>query len=116
MSGNLFPDPPAESSSELFTAHCDGGSRGNPGPSGYGAVIEDANGRIVAELSGFLGIRTNNYAEYAGLLGVLKWAVEHNVQRLRVISDSELMVKQMQGNYKVSSPIHRPSGSLLRRP
>src|ERR1035441_6197994 len=108
MNQNLFPDPPAEASSELFTAHCDGGSRGNPGPSGYGAVIEDANGRVVAELSQFLGIRTNNYAEYSGLLGVLKWAAEHNVQRLRVISDSELMVKQMQGKYKVASPILRP--------
>ena len=107
MNDSLFPDPAADSG-EWLTAHCDGGSRGNPGPSGYGAVIEDANGRVVAELSGFLGIRTNNYAEYSGLLGVLKWAVEHNVQRLRVISDSELMVKQMQGKYKVASPILRP--------
>jgi probable phosphoglycerate mutase len=108
MNQNLFPAPPAEASSELFTAHCDGGSRGNPGPSGYGAVIEDANGRVVAELSQFLGIRTNNYAEYAGLLGVLKWAIENGAKRLRVISDSELMVKQMQGKYKVASPILRP--------
>jgi probable phosphoglycerate mutase len=108
MNQNLFPDPPAEASSELFTAHCDGGSRGNPGPSGYGAVIEDFQGRVVAELSQFLGIRTNNFAEYSGLLGVLKWAAEHNIQRLRVISDSELMVKQMQGKYKVASPILRP--------
>ena len=106
MTDSLFPDPAL--TAEQYTAHCDGGSRGNPGPSGYGAVIEDANGHVVAELSGFLGIRTNNYAEYSGLLGVLKWAVEHNVQRLRVISDSELMVKQMQGKYKVASPILRP--------
>jgi probable phosphoglycerate mutase len=108
MNQSLFPDPPAEASSELFTAHCDGGSRGNPGPSGYGAVIEDANGRVVAELSQFLGIRTNNYAEYAGLLAVLQWAIENSVKHLRVISDSELMVKQMQGKYKVASPILRP--------
>src|ERR1039457_4943428 len=108
MTGNLFGDPPPTPLEGWHTAHCDGGSRGNPGPSGYGAVIEDANGRVVAELSGFLGIRTNNYAEYSGLLGVLKWAAEHNVQRLHVISDSELMVKQMQGKYKVASPILRP--------
>ena len=108
MNQSLFPDPPAEASSELFTAHCDGGSRGNPGPSGYGAVIEDANGRVVAELSQFLGIRTNNYAEYAGLLAVLQWAIENSVKHLRVISDSELMVKQMQGKYKVASPNLRP--------
>ena len=115
MNQNLFPDPPAEAFSELFTAHCDGGSRGNPGPSGYGAVIEDANGRVVAELSGFLGIRTNNYAEYSGLLAVLQWAIENGTKYLRVISDSELMVKQMQGKYKVASPILRPLFEEARR-
>jgi probable phosphoglycerate mutase len=111
MNESLFPDPTpsaAGTPSPLFTAHCDGGSRGNPGPSGYGAVIEDANGQVVAELSEFLGIQTNNYAEYSGLLGVLRWSVKHNVKHLRVVSDSELMVKQMQGKYKVASPILRP--------
>jgi probable phosphoglycerate mutase len=107
MNENLFPDPSA-AFSEAFTAHCDGGSRGNPGPSGYGAVIEDVKGRIVAELSEYLGIQTNNFAEYSGLLGVLKWGIEHEVKRLRVVSDSELMVKQMQGKYKVASPVLRP--------
>jgi probable phosphoglycerate mutase len=107
MNDSLFPDP-SEASSELFTAHCDGGSRGNPGPSGYGAVIEDSKGRVLAELSEFVGIQTNNFAEYSGLLGVLRWAVEHNVKRLCVVSDSELMVKQMQGKYAVKSPILRP--------
>ena len=107
---NLFANPnPSESSASWFTAHCDGGSRGNPGPSGYGAVVEDAQGKTVAELSEFLGIQTNNFAEYSGLLGVLRWAIENGVQRLRVISDSELMVKQMQGKYKVASPILRPT-------
>jgi probable phosphoglycerate mutase len=106
MNDTLFPTP--ASNTEQYIAHCDGGSRGNPGPSGYGAVIEDAQGRVLAELSEFLGIQTNNFAEYSGLLGVLKWSVEHNVKRLRVISDSELMVKQMQGKYKVASPILRP--------
>jgi probable phosphoglycerate mutase len=111
MTGNLFADPTpsaAGAPSPRFTAHCDGGSRGNPGPSGYGAVIEDAKGHVVAELSEFLGIQTNNYAEYSGLLGVLRWSVEHNVKYLRVVSDSELMVKQMQGKYKVASPILKP--------
>jgi probable phosphoglycerate mutase len=91
-----------------YTAHCDGGSRGNPGPSGYGAVIEDPKGQIVARLSEFLGKQTNNYAEYKGLLSVLAWAKEHNVRQLRVVSDSELMVKQMKGQYKVASPGLRP--------
>jgi probable phosphoglycerate mutase len=113
MTDSLFPAPPA--SAEQVIAHCDGGSRGNPGPSGYGAVIEDANGRVVAELSGYLGIRTNNFAEYSGLLAVLKWANENSTKYLRVVSDSELMVKQMQGKYKVSSPILRPLFEEARR-
>jgi probable phosphoglycerate mutase len=107
MTGNLFasPDPPApEAAAGWLTAHCDGGSRGNPGPAGYGAVIEDAQGRVVARLSEFLGRRTNNYAEYAGLLAVLQWAIENGAKRLRVVSDSELMVKQMKGLYKVKNP------------
>jgi ribonuclease HI len=118
MNENLFADSApstADAPNESFTAHCDGGSRGNPGPSGYGAVVEDAEGRVVAELSEFLGIRTNNFAEYSGLLGVLKWAIEHHVKRLRVVSDSELMVKQMQGKYKVASPILRPLYEEARR-
>jgi probable phosphoglycerate mutase len=111
MNGNLFDDPATSAGNaaeEWFTAHCDGGSRGNPGPSGYGAVVEDAQGRVVAELSEFLGNQTNNYAEYHGLLAVLAWAVKHGAKRLCVISDSELMVKQMQGKYKVNSPGLRP--------
>ena len=92
----------------MVTAHCDGGSRGNPGPAGYGAVIEDAEGRVLARLSEFLGKQTNNYAEYSGLLAVLKWALEHGRTRLKVVSDSELMVKQMKGQYKVASPALRP--------
>ncbi len=115
MNGNLFPDPAPSAPGELFTAHCDGGSRGNPGPSGYGAVIEDANGRVVARLSEYLGIRTNNYAEYSGLIAVLKWANENGTKHLRVISDSELMVRQMQGKYKVASPILRPLYEEARR-
>jgi probable phosphoglycerate mutase len=118
MSESLFDSPnpaPAGGSSELLTAHCDGGSRGNPGPSGYGAVIEDTKGRVLAELSEFLGAQTNNYAEYSGLLAVLKWALEHGHKRLRVISDSELMVKQMKGQYKVASPGLRPLWEEAKR-
>ncbi len=108
MTGNLFASPDSSSAEGWFTAHCDGGSRGNPGPSGYGAVVEDPQGRVAARLSRFLGIQTNNYAEYSGLLAVLQWAIENGARRLRVVSDSELMVKQMQGKYKVASPVLRP--------
>ncbi len=118
MNESLFPGSApsaADTPSERFTAHCDGGSRGNPGPSGYGAVIEDSKGRVVAELSEFLGIQTNNFAEYSGLIAVLKWANENGTKRLRVVSDSELMVKQMQVLYKVRSPILRPLWEEARR-
>ena len=89
-------------------AFCDGGSRGNPGPSGYGVWIESENGAPLAELSEFLGIRTNNVAEYQGLLAALGWAVEHGTEALRVVSDSELMVKQIKGQYSVKSPDLKP--------
>lgn len=93
---------------DFIHAHCDGGSRGNPGPSGFGAVVTDGQGRTLAELSGFLGTRTNNYAEYSGLLAVLDWAIENGHRNLKVVSDSELMVKQIQGKYKVNSPDLKP--------
>jgi ribonuclease HI len=118
MNGNLFDRPGAISDGDSggwFTAHCDGGSRGNPGPAGYGAVIEDAQGRAVARLSEYLGRQTNNYAEYSGLLAVLKWAAENGARRLRVVSDSELMVKQMKGQYKVASPGLLPLWEEARR-
>lgn len=89
-------------------AHCDGGARGNPGPAGYGALLAEADGTVVAELSEFLGMRTNNYAEYSGLLGCLQYALDHGRGRLKVVSDSELMVKQIQGKYQVKSPDLKP--------
>src|ERR1700733_9734025 len=106
MDNSLFPEMnTANPTTDVwYTAHCDGGSRGNPGPAGYGAVIEDPQGRIVARLSEYLGKQTNNYAEYAALLAVLDWAVKNEAKRLRVVSDSELMVKQMKGLYKVKNP------------
>jgi ribonuclease HI len=87
-----------------LVAFIDGGARGNPGPAGYGVVIEDEVGRPVAELSEFLGRQTNNYAEYSGLLAVLNYVQRHGFKALKVVSDSELMVKQINGEYKVSSP------------
>lgn len=90
------------------TAFCDGGSRGNPGPAGYGVWIQDDNGAPLAELSDFIGIRTNNVAEYSGLLAALEWALANNARELRVVSDSELMVKQIKGQYSVKSPDLKP--------
>jgi ribonuclease HI len=101
-------NPPATKKTDWINAHCDGGARGNPGPAGYGALIQDNEGTVLAELSEFLGMRTNNYAEYSGLLGCLQYALDHHHPRLRVVSDSELMVKQIQGKYQVKSPDLKP--------
>ena len=100
--------PGSHADSDWITAHCDGGARGNPGPAGFGAVVQDAEGKVLAELSEFLGIQTNNFAEYSGLLAVLDFALKHSHPRLRVVSDSELMVKQIQGAYRVKSPGLKP--------
>lgn len=90
--------------SAAYTAHVDGGARGNPGPAGYGVVIHDPHGKKIAELSQYLGHQTNNYAEYSGLLSVLRYAIAHHIHSLKIISDSELMVRQMKGIYKVRHP------------
>lgn len=107
-------DPKSQSSAGLFSharqppqnylvANTDGGARGNPGPAGYGVVIKDQSGNKVAALSGYLGHQTNNFAEYSGLLAALEYAVTHPSKALEVISDSELLVKQIRGQYKVKN-------------
>jgi ribonuclease HI len=101
-SSNLFSAP--KSATAAHTAHVDGGARGNPGPAGYGLVVHDPQGNKVAELSQYLGHRTNNYAEYHGLLAALRYAIAHKIQSLKIVSDSELMVRQMKGVYKVRHP------------
>jgi ribonuclease HI len=109
-SGNLFGGATADpgSHSEWITAFCDGGSRGNPGPAGYGVYIEGPDGEKLAELNEYLGKTTNNVAEYSGLLAAIDYAVRNGHRRLRVVSDSELMVKQIKGQYKVNSADLRP--------
>ncbi|WNG60384.1 ribonuclease HI family protein [Archangium gephyra] len=100
------PAPGAVPSSlKLFS---DGAARGNPGPAGAGAVLMDAEGRVVARLGRFLGTQTNNYAEYMGLLLGLKHARSLGVKELEVLADSELLIRQLQGRYQVKSPTLRP--------
>ena len=82
-------------------AYIDGGSRGNPGASGYGVVVLDERRNPLAEISEFLGIQTNNYAEYSALIGALRYATTHQYDGLRVYADSELLVRQIKGEYKV---------------
>jgi probable phosphoglycerate mutase len=101
----------------LITAYFDGGSRGNPGLAGWGAYIVDDDGTVLAELSGALGVATNNVAEYHGLIAALQWAADHDVTALSVKGDSLLLVEQMRGNYKVKNeglkPLHMKARMLV---
>ena len=108
QNGLFADDAPRRSTTDWVTAFCDGGSRGNPGPAGFGVYIEGPQGEKLAELSEYLGKATNNVAEYSALLAALDWALQSGRRRLRVVGDSELLVKQMQGRYKVNSPDLRP--------
>lgn len=92
----------------MIVAYIDGGARGNPGPAGYGVRVEAADGTLLDELHGGLGIATNNVAEYNGLLAALQWAVDHGQRRVHIRADSELLVKQMRGEYKVKNPGLQP--------
>jgi len=100
------------------SANIDGGSRGNPGPAGYGVRIEREDGTIV-ELKEALPLATNNVAEYNGLLAALRWALANGIATLHIRSDSELLVKQMKGQYRVKNaglqPLYEEAASLTRR-
>jgi ribonuclease HI len=100
-------------------AHIDGGARGNPGPAGWGAVVQSASGETLAELSGPLTHATNNVAEYTGLIETLRWCHERGIGTVHVRSDSLLLVQQMRGVYKVKSeglkPLHAQARLLAYR-
>ena len=87
----------------MIVAYIDGGARGNPGPAGYGVRLQSADGTLLDELHGPLGIATNNVAEYNGLLAALQWAIDHDARRVHIRADSELLVKQMRGEYRVKN-------------
>jgi ribonuclease HI len=89
-------------------ANIDGASRGNPGPASYGVVLRDPDGNKILELAKNIGRETNNVAEYFALLAALDYAALHGITALRIRSDSELLVRQMQGVYKVKSPDLKP--------
>jgi probable phosphoglycerate mutase len=99
------------------TANIDGGSRGNPGPAGYGVRIQRDD--AVVDLKGALPSATNNVAEYSGLLAALEWALESGVSTFHVKSDSELLVKQMRGEYRVKNaglqPLFARATQLVRQ-
>jgi ribonuclease HI len=107
---SLFGDAAAEpkSAAAAYRANIDGGSRGNPGPAAYGVVIRDGSGELVAKLKKYIGRMSNNVAEYYGLIAALDYAQSHKIRALRIESDSELLVKQMRGQYKVKSADLQP--------
>jgi ribonuclease HI len=102
-SKEFFGGPNLSTPFGYLVAHIDGGARGNPGPAGYGIVIEDEMGRPVEKLSEYLGTQTNNVAEYSGLVAAVEFATRHHFKAMKVYSDSELLVKQITGEYKVNN-------------
>lgn len=93
-----------------FVLRCDGGSRGNPGPAAYGFVLADGGGREIEARGEYIGTATNNVAEYRALIAGLEAAVRHGAAPLAVVMDSELVIRQMTGQYKVKNaglkPLH----------
>jgi ribonuclease HI len=100
---DLFARGRGSDPAHYLVAHTDGGARGNPGPAGYGVVIEDESGKKLATLSEYLGHQTNNFAEYQALIASLEYTVHNHHKALKVVSDSELMVRQIKGIYKVKN-------------
>lgn len=104
---------------EPLVLYIDGGSRGNPGPAGYGVRVEQRAGTLVEEFGAPIGVATNNVAEYRGLIAALEWAVAHGHKRAHVRSDSLLLVQQMRGVYKVKNPglqtLHAQARLLVHR-
>jgi len=107
-SSGLFGEPEPQAKPATYRANIDGGSRGNPGPASYGVVIRDPSGKIIARLKKYIGRMTNNVAEYYGLIAALDYAQSNQIRALRIESDSELLVKQMRGQYKVKSADLKP--------
>ena len=87
----------------MFKVYTDGGSRGNPGPSAAGGVIFSPEHKQLAEVSKYLGMRTNNYAEYSGLIITLQKCIELNIKNIEVSMDSKLVVEQLNGKWKVKN-------------
>lgn len=108
---NLPFAPPARTA----VIYADGGSRGNPGPAAIGAVVSEADGRIVREISECIGVATNNVAEYRALIAGLRAAVESQFDAVRVRMDSELIIRQLRGEYRVKNEGLRPLYEEARR-
>ena len=109
----LFAAP--ERPANVFIANVDGASRGNPGPASYAVIVRGPDGATRFEAGKYIGRTTNNVAEYYALISALDYAVAQGIERLLVRSDSELLVRQMEGRYKVKSPDLRPLHEHARK-
>jgi probable phosphoglycerate mutase len=107
-------DPPASLGTCVIVAYIDGGARGNPGPAGYGVRIERPDGTLIDEFGQSIGTATNNVAEYRGLLAALEYAAARGCSTVTIRSDSLLLVKQMQGEYRVKHPGLQPLHQAAR--
>jgi acyl dehydratase/ribonuclease HI len=109
-SGKLFEEPATPSARQegAYTANIDGAARGNPGPAAYGVVVRKPDGTTHESLGKYIGRTTNNVAEYYALIAALDYAAASGIRRLRVYSDSQLIVNQIKGLYKVKHPDLRP--------
>jgi acyl dehydratase len=109
-SGKLFEEPetPSARSEGAYTANIDGAARGNPGPAAYGVIVRRPDGKTHESLGKYIGRTTNNVAEYYALIAALDYAAASGISRLRVYSDSQLIVNQIKGIYKVKHPDLRP--------
>ncbi len=109
-SGRLFAEPesPSPKHEGAYTANIDGAARGNPGPAAYGVVVRRPDGKPLESLGKYIGRHTNNVAEYYALIAALDYAAANGIKRLRVLSDSQLIVNQIKGLYKVKHPDLRP--------
>lgn len=102
-----------------YIIQVDGASRGNPGPASYGFAVLDPEGNILHSGSGYIGISTNNVAEYTALIEALRFALKRGIASIDIRSDSQLLVKQLSGEYKVRTPhiaeLYEQTRNLLRK-
>ena len=117
-SARLFEESHATPPAGVHVANIDGASRGNPGPAAYAVIFRAPDGSKLCEFAKTIGRETSNIAEYYGLVAALDYAANHGIRALRVRSDSELLVRQMQGRYKVKNaalkPLHERAKQLAR--
>lgn len=118
LTARLFDDAHAAPPSGVHTVNIDGASRGNPGPAAYAVILRGPDGKEIAAVSKCIGRKTNNIAEYYALVAALDYATANSIRALRVRSDSELLVRQMQGRYRVKNedlkPLHERAQKLVR--